>query len=139
MFRNRDLLYFFKQIESYIELIYYTDHKTFSNEEFALYFSFICPLNKINQDHSNKLLEISHFVTLFSNELAQVKFTDDQKSIAKKQRIKFERMKLDEAERKRLEQEDLDEEIRKEKERDKRKFYKGKKLLELSKKKEKEA
>ena len=42
-------------------------------------------------------------------------------------------MKLDEAERKRLEQMDLDEEIRKEKERDKRRFFKNKKIAEQAK------
>lgn len=91
-------------------------------------------MNIINQNHSNTLLEISHFVTLFSSELATLKFTEEQIEFSKKQRIKFERMKLPDEERLRLEKEDLEEEIRKEKERDKRRYFKGKKLLEQAKK-----
>lgn len=70
---------------------------------------------------------------MFCEELANIKFSDSQKASSKEKRIKFERMKLDEAERKRLEQMDLDEEIRKEKERDKRRFFKNKKIAEQAK------
>lgn len=131
------MLGFFKVIEKYIDLIYYTDQKTFSSSEYGLYFSFDINLNKSKtEEYSNLLVEISHFVVLFSQELAQVKFSEEQKVESKKKRVTFERMKLPEEERKRLEDEDLQEEIRKEKERDKRKYFKGK--LEKKKGKEKE-
>jgi hypothetical protein len=32
MFRNKELLHYFKQVEKYIDIIYYTDQKTFSEE-----------------------------------------------------------------------------------------------------------
>ena len=32
MFRNKELLHYFKLIENYIEIIYYTDQQTFSKE-----------------------------------------------------------------------------------------------------------
>jgi hypothetical protein len=97
--------------------------------EYALYFVFSMPLNVVNQKQSRKYLEITHFVCLFSEELSQIKFNDIQRANSKAMRVKFERMKLDEAERKRLEQLDLEEEIRKEKERAKLKYAKGRKNL----------
>ena len=87
------------------------------------------------KEHSQKLLVLSHFVVLFSQELSLLKYSEAHIASAKQKRIKFERMKLDEKERLRLEQEDLDEEIRREKERDKTRYFKGKKLYEEEKKK----
>lgn len=95
---------------------------------------FSISLCEISEEHKKKLLVISHFVVLFCQELANIKYSDSQKASSKEKRVKFERMKLDEAERKKLEQQDLEEEIRKEKERDKRKYFKGKKLMENNKK-----
>ena len=100
-----------------------------------MYFSFNIRLDLNLKDHSQKLLVLSHFVVLFSQELSLLKYSEEHKAEAKLKRIKFERMKLDEKERNRLEQEDLEEEIRKEKERDKRRYFKGKKLIEDEKKK----
>lgn len=90
------------------------------------------PLNIIDKKHSRKLLEITHFVNLFCEELAQIKYSVEQKSSSSKMRVQFERMKLEESERKRLEYEDMQEEIRLEKERAKRKFAKGKKTVKRS-------
>lgn len=104
-----------------------------------MYFSFNVNLNKISNENSKKLLEITHFVTLFSLELSNMNYSEHQKIESEKKRVTFERMKLDEAERKRLEDLDLQEEIRKEKERAKNKYSKvGKKIKTKEKDKEKE-
>lgn len=107
------------------------------HSQFSIYFSFNVSLNKISNENSKKLLEITHFVTLFSLELSNITYSDYQKTESEKKRIIFERMKLDEEERKRLEDLDLQEEIRKEKERARNKYSKvGKKIKTKEKEKE---
>ncbi len=60
-------------------------------------------LNK-TQGHENVLLEITHFVNLFSDTLAQFKYNEDVKKDFEKNRVMFERSKMEEAMRKEVEE-----------------------------------
>lgn len=54
--------------------------------------------------HENYLLEITHFVNLFSDTLAQLKYNENVKKDFEKNRIMFERSKMEEAMRKEIEE-----------------------------------
>ncbi len=101
LFQNKHVLKYFKYIEDYITLIYYTDQQNFCKEDHAIFFSFEFDLNSTNND--NELLRITHFVNLFADTLAQANYNEKQKEDFKKNRVMYERTKMEEFERQEIE------------------------------------
>jgi hypothetical protein len=118
LFTNKTLLNFYKQIEPHVDFIYYTDQNTFSKDKHALFFSFEIHLNQ-QTGHERRLLEITHFVTLFSDCLAQIKYKPELVKEFERNRISFERNKMEDTIRKEVEEKEKEEFIKQWKEKDK--------------------
>ena len=67
-----------------------------------IFFSFNIDLTRPNQERN--LLEITHFVNLFVDTVAQLKYPKDFKEKVKTSRIMFERTKMDPKKRKEIEE-----------------------------------
>ena len=63
-----------------------------------IFFSFNIDLTRPNQERT--LLEITHFVNLFVDTLAQLKYSKEFRENVKKSRIMYERTKMDPKKRK---------------------------------------
>lgn len=74
---------------------------SFNISKFGLFFSFHINLNR--NDQARKLLEITHFVNLFSDALAQLKYSEKVKKAFADNRIRYEREKLEEKVRREIE------------------------------------
>jgi hypothetical protein len=101
IFQNKNLLGFYKSVEPYLDLIYYTDQQTFCRDKSALFFSFELHMN--SKSNERKLLEITHFVNLFCDTLAQIQYSDEIKKEFAKNRVMYERTKMEETKRKEIE------------------------------------
>ena len=66
-----------------------------------IFFSFNIDLTKTKQERI--LLEITHFVNLFVDTLAQLKYNKDFKEKTRKNRIAYERTKMDPSKKKEIE------------------------------------
>ena len=119
LFNNKSLFQYYKCIENYLEAIYYSDMISSYVEGNNIFFSFNIDLTRPNQDR--KLLEITHFVNLFVDTLAQLKYNKEFKEKVKNNRIMFERTKMDPNKRKEIE------------EKEKRDFIERWKLIKLMK------
>ena len=119
LFNNKSLFQYYKYIENYLEAIYYSDMISSYVEGNTIFFSFNIDLTRPNQDR--KLLEITHFVNLFVDILAQLKYSKEFKEKVKNKRIMFERTKMDPNKRKEIE------------EKEKRDFIERWKLIKLMK------
>ena len=60
----------------------------------------------MKQGHEKTLLEITHFVNLFADTLSQLKYTDQAKKDFEKNRIMYERTKMEEVKRKEIEEQE---------------------------------
>ena len=67
-----------------------------------MFFSFNIDLTRPNQERN--LLEITHFVNLFVDTLAQLKYSKEFREKVKKSRIMFERTKMDPNKRREIEE-----------------------------------
>ncbi len=67
-----------------------------------MFFSFELHLN-VKSGIERTLLEITHFVNLFSDTLAQLKFSEKVKKEFEKNRVMYERTKMEEFKRKEIE------------------------------------
>ena len=102
LFNNKSLFHYYKCIEVYLEAIYYSDMISAYVEGNNIFFSFNIDLTRPNQEQ--KLLEITHFVNLFVDTLAQLKYSKEFKETTKKSRIMYERTKMDESKRRIIEE-----------------------------------
>ena len=102
LFNNKNLFPYYKQVEEYLDIIYFTDQSSFCKEPFAVFFAFNINLTYSGQDR--KLLEITHFVNLFVDTLAQLKYSVKFKNEVKNNRITLERTKMEEGKRKEIEE-----------------------------------
>ena len=102
LFNNKDLFKYYKLVEQYLEAIYYSDMISAYAEGNNVFFSFSIDLTRPNQERN--LLEITHFVNLFVDTLAQLKYSKEVKDKFKKNRIMFERTKMDSKKRKEIEE-----------------------------------
>lgn len=102
LFNNKSLFHYYKSIEKYLEAIYYSDMISMYVEGNNIFFSFNIDLTKPNQERD--LLEITHFVNLFVDTLAQLKYSKQFKELVKTNRINFERTKMDENKRREIEE-----------------------------------
>lgn len=135
LFNNKNLFPYYKQVEEFLELIYYTDQSSFSKEPFVVFFSFDINLTIPNQDR--RLLEITHFVNLFVDTLAQLKYSQKFKNDVKNSRIMLERTKMEEGKRKEIEEKEKRDFIEKWKIKNKMKNKKGAERRKLMKELEK--
>ena len=92
MFNNKKLLDYYRRAEYYIDNIYYSDTINSYFEENNIYFTFDIDLNESYQDRT--YLEITHFVNLFVDSLAQIKFTDELKQKFKNKRDAYRENKI---------------------------------------------
>ena len=123
LFNNKDLFKYYKIVENYIETIYYSDMISNYIEGNNVFFSFEIDLTKPNQE--KLLLEITHFVNLFIDTLAQLKYQKEFKDKAKQSRISFERTKMDANKRKEIEEKEKRDFIEKWRIKNKMKYKRG--------------
>jgi hypothetical protein len=86
--------------------------------------------------HERILLELTHFVNLFADTLAQIKYSPEQKTEFEKNRVLFERNKMEAEKRKEIEEKEREEFIEQWKLRNKMKGKKPKKTKKDEQKKE---
>lgn len=101
LFNNKSLFHYYKNIEDYLDAIYFSDMLTMEVEGTNIFFSFSIDLTKTKQERT--LLEITHFVNLFVDTLAQLKYNKDFKEKTRKSRIMYERTKMDPSKKKEIE------------------------------------
>ena len=101
LFNNKSLFHYYKNIEDYLDAIYYSDMIDMEVEGTNIFFSFNIDLTKTKQERI--LLEITHFVNLFVDTLAQLKYNKDFKEKTRKNRIAYERTKMDPRKKKEIE------------------------------------
>ena len=92
IFSNKKLLDYYRRVEYYIDNIYYSDTINSYVEENNIYFTFDIDLNESYQDRT--YLEITHFVNLFVDSLAQIKFSDELKQKFKNKRESYRENKI---------------------------------------------
>jgi hypothetical protein len=102
LFNNKSLYQYYKSVERYLEAIYYSDMISMYVEGNNIFFSFNIDLTRPNQQRT--LLEITHFVNLFVDTLAQLKYSKEFRENVKKSRIMYERTKMDPKKRKEIEE-----------------------------------
>ena len=102
LFNNKSLFHYYKSVENYLEAIYYSDMISAYVEGNNIFFSFNIDLTRPYQNRI--LLEITHFVNLFVDTLAQLKYSKEFKEKVKNSRIMFERTKMDASKRKEIEE-----------------------------------
>ena len=102
MFENRKLLEYYRRIEYFIDHIYYSDTINSYMEENNIYFTFDIDLNMSYPDRI--FLEITHFVNLFVDSLAQIRFSDETKQKIKNKRESYRENKIREDMKEEIEQ-----------------------------------
>ena len=111
LFNNKSLFHYYKDIEDYLDAIYFSDMINMDVEGTNIFFSFSIDLTKSKQER--KLLEITHFVNLFVDTLAQLKYNKNFKEKTKKSRIMYERTKMDPSKKKEIEEKEQNDFIEK--------------------------
>ena len=101
LFNNKSLFHYYKDIEDYLDAIYFSDMLNIDVEGTNIFFSFSIDLTRPKQEKI--LLEITHFVNLFVDTLAQLKYSSKFKDETKKRRIAYERTKMDPSKKKEIE------------------------------------
>ena len=125
---NKNLMQYYKSVEPFIETIYYSDLINLITEENNIYFSFDIDLSTTYQNRI--LLEITHFVNLFVDSLAQIKFTKAFKEKVDNNRMLYKESKINDSRKKEMEEKEKHDFIEKWKIKKK---MKGKKGLERKK------
>ena len=102
LFNNKSLFNYYKEIEIYLDAIYFSDMLNMEVEGTNIFFSFSIDLTKPKQEKI--LLKITHFVNLFVDTLVQLKYNKDFKEKTRKRRIMYERTKMDPSKKKEIEE-----------------------------------
>ena len=89
---NKKLMDYYRRIEFFIDNIYYSDTINSYFDENNIYFTFDIDLNASYQERI--YLEITHFVNLFVDSLAQIKFSDEFKTKVKNNREQYKENKF---------------------------------------------
>ena len=89
---NKKLMDYYRRIEFFIDNIYYSDSINSYFDENNIYFTFDIDLNASYQERI--YLEITHFVNLFVDSLAQIKFSDEFKKKIKNNREQYKENKI---------------------------------------------
>ena len=99
---NKSLIQYYKNVEPFIESIYYSDFINLLTEENNIYFSFDIDLTASYQNRI--FLEITHFVNLFVDGLAQIKYTKEFKEKVNNNRALFKEKKINDSRKKEMEE-----------------------------------
>ena len=102
LFNNKSLFNYYKEIEDYLDAIYFSDMLNMEVEGTNIFFSFSIDLTKPKQEKT--LIKITHFVNLFVDTLAQLKYNKEFKEKTRKSRIAYERTKMDPSKKKEIEE-----------------------------------
>ena len=102
LFKNKNLLQYYKDIEPFIETIYYSDIINLLTDENNIYFSFDIDLSCTYQNRI--FLKITHFVNLFVDGLAQIKYTKKFKEKVNNNRILYKEAKISDSRKKEMEE-----------------------------------
>ena len=102
IFNNKNLYHYYKIVEPYLESIYYSDLINIIADNNNIFFCFDIDLTVPNQDRI--LLQITHFVNLFVDTLAQIKYSNEFKEKVSKNRILFEKTKRSDTIKKEIEE-----------------------------------
>ena len=102
LFKNKRLLQYYKNVEPFIETIYYSDIINLFTEENNIYFSFDIDLSASYQNRI--FLEITHFVNVFVDGLAQIKYTKEFKEKVNNNRILYKENKINDSRKKEIEE-----------------------------------
>ena len=102
LFNNKSLFNYYKEIEDYLDAIYFSDMLNMEVEGTNIFFSFSIDLTKPKQEKT--LIKITHFVNLFVDTLAQLKYNKEFKEKTRKSRIAYERTKMDSSKKKEIEE-----------------------------------
>ena len=102
LFKIKNLLQYYKNIEPFIETIYYSDFINLLTEENNIYFSFDIDLS--NSFQKRIYLEITHFVNLFVDGLAQIKYTKEFKEKVNNNRLLYKENKINDSRKKEIEE-----------------------------------
>ena len=89
---NKKLMDYYRRIEYFIDNIYYSDSINSYVDENNIYFTFDIDLNESYQDRI--YLEITHFVNLFVDSLAQIKYPEEFKKKVKDKREQYREKKF---------------------------------------------
>ena len=130
---NSSLLQYYRNVEPFIETIYYSDIINLLTEENNIYFSFEIDLTASEQNN-RIFLEITHFVNLFVDGLAQIKYTKEFKEKVSKNRILYQENKIYDSRKKEIEEEEKQKFIEKWKIKQKMKGKSGFERKKLEKK-----
>ena len=95
LFNNKSLLQYYKSVEPYIETIYYSDIINLLTEENNIYFSFEIDLTASYQNRI--FLEITHFVNVLVDSIAQIKYTKEFKDKVTNNRNLYKENKINES------------------------------------------
>ena len=98
---NKKLMDYYRRIEFFIDNIYYSDSINSYFDENNIYFTFDIDLNASYQERI--YLEITHFVNLFVDSLAQIKFSDEFKTKVKNNREQYKENKFREENKEEIE------------------------------------
>ena len=102
LFNNKSLLQYYKSVEPYIETIYYSDIINLLTEENNIYFSFEIDLTASYQNRI--FLEITHFVNVLVDSIAQIKYTKEFKEKVTNNRNLYKENKINESMQKEIEE-----------------------------------
>ena len=102
LFKNKNLLQYYKDIEPFIETIYYSDIINLLTDENNIYFSFDIDLSCSYQNRI--FLKITHFVNLFVDGLAQIKYTKEFREKVNNNRILYRETKINDSRKKEMEE-----------------------------------
>ena len=91
---NKKLMDYYHRIEFFIDNIYYSDTINSYFDENNIYFTFDIDLNASYQERL--YLEITHFVNLFVDSLAQIKFSEEFKKKVNNNREQYKENKIKE-------------------------------------------
>ena len=89
---NKKLIDYYRRIEYFIDNIYYSDSINSYLDENNIYFTFDIDLNESYQERI--YLEMTHFVNIFVDCLAQIKYTDEFKKKVRNKREQYRENKI---------------------------------------------
>ena len=104
LFNNKNLLQYYKNVEPFIETIYYSDIINLLTEENNIYFSFEIDLTTSYQNRI--FLEITHFVNVLVDNLAQIKYTKEFKEKVNNNRMLYKENKINDSMKKEIEEQE---------------------------------
>ena len=102
LFNNKNLMQYYKCCESFIDSIYYSDAINIYTEENNIYFTFDIDLS---ENYPTRIfLEITHFVNVFVDCFAQIKYTKEFRDKVNNNRLMFKENQIKNSMKKEIEE-----------------------------------